>query len=143
MGQTWFCCKVMLWPWPSREKTNLMLGQWKSSHHGCQTPCHEESKPFWESLKCQVYIFNSNWKMPPDSHYSPPRITSLIRELDRNLVLWKQTALSRSYFKSVQRSLLRRLYQHIFIQAPCARDKRLFILCFRLNEVTLGVGSNP
>ena len=43
-------------------------------------------------------------------HYNSSHNTSLIRELDRNLMLWKHTALSRSCFKYRQRSLLRRLY---------------------------------
>ena len=52
-----------------------------------------------------------------DFNYNSTQNTSLIRELDLNLVLWKQTALSRACFNSRQRSLLRRLYQRIFIQA--------------------------
>ena len=48
--------------------------------------------------------------------------TSLIRELDLNIVLWKQTAFNRACFKSQQRSLLRRLYQRICIQAPVVQE---------------------
>jgi len=56
--------------------------------------------------------------------YNSTRNTSLIRERGLNSVSWKQTALSRACINSRQRSLLRRLYQRIFIQAPVVQGIR-------------------
>jgi len=81
----------------------------------------------WDSPRCS----NWHWQSIKRSIYNSTQNTRLIRELDLNLVLWKQTALSRACFKSRQKSLLRRLYQRIFIQAAKVHwIKRQVVLCF-------------
>jgi len=86
-------------------------------NHGCQTP---RSGYFpWSVAKRDVTAVRSLY-----GYYKCTENTSLIRELDLNIVLWKQTALNRACFKSQQRSLLRRLYQRICIQAPVVQGIR-------------------
>ena len=50
-------------------------------------------------------------------------------------MIWKQTALSRACFNSRPRSLLRQLYQRIFIQAPVVQGIRHRIYFMFLDRV--------
>ena len=79
--------------------------------------------PFTDHFNCFswfVCLFDTQFF----TDYNSTQNTSLIRELGLNLELWKQTALSRACFNSRQRSLLRRLYQQTFIQAPVVQGIR-------------------
>jgi len=76
--------------------------------------CNYNAQSFYFGIKHHLEVL----------YYNSTQNTSLIRELGLNLVLWKQTALSRGCFNSRQRSLLRRLYQRIFVQAPVVQGIR-------------------
>jgi len=83
---------------------------------------------YWTLLgTCEFFVQGIvDEMMQFNPYYNSTQNTSLIRELDLSLVLWKQTALSRALwcFNSRQRSLLRRLYQGIFIQARVVQGIR-------------------
>jgi len=46
MGQTWFCCKVMLWPWPSSSDANV----------ACYTSSQYGDHYLWNSFKIWLQI---------------------------------------------------------------------------------------
>ena len=83
----------------------------------------EATKDGWKSLK-----FVKRWK----NFYNSTQNTSLIRELDLNLVLWKQTALSRACFISTKKPFKKMISADIYTSAGGAMDKTLTLvfLCF-------------
>ena len=86
------------------------------TNSSCQCPIMSQwLSTFWP----KIYVYQNSLSI-----YKCTENTSLIRELDLNIVLWKLTALNRACFKSQQRSLLRWLYQRICIQAPVVQGIR-------------------